>query len=148
MATDHRLTTRAAEPGFFPASGPESRFEPLRVGMRTHPIADLLEAFGLLAQRGSGGLPWAAPFRHDPIAFLLDSMGDAVNLWTAGGFLLHRNRAAEALDMGRDEEAPVQVLSVDGRSFERRCMRCHADGIEYMLEMIRELPRRQGRGPT
>ena len=37
-------------------------------------ILALMTALDLLAYRGSGGNPWRASYRHDPIAFLIDAM--------------------------------------------------------------------------
>jgi len=101
--------------------------------------ADLLAAFDLLAHRGSGVCAWAAPFRHDPIAFLLDTVSDAANLWDEKGALLYRNRAAADMGMGRCDETPVEEFTHDGRRYERRCLRCHSYGAEYVLEIIHEV---------
>jgi hypothetical protein len=99
----------------------------------------LLDAFDLLARHGTGVLPWAASFRHDPIAFLLDSIGDAANLWGAGGELLYQNRGASELGMGRCDETPLEEFSARGRRFERRCVRCRAHGTEFILEVIHDV---------
>jgi hypothetical protein len=109
------------------------------VGSIEQPVIELLDAFALLAQRGGGGQSWAAPFRHHPIAFLLDTMSDAANLWGDRGELLYRNRAAEVLGFGRSDETPVQRFDAHGRIFERRSMHCHLRGLQYTLELIREL---------
>jgi hypothetical protein len=101
--------------------------------------ADMLEAFALLTRRGPGDEAWAAPFLHDPIAFLLDSISDAANVWGPGGELLYRNRAATDLDIGYCHAAPVQQFYLNGRHLERRSMRCRSKGSEYLLEIIREL---------
>lgn len=100
--------------------------------------AVLLEAFHLLARRGPGTLPWSASFRQHPIAFLLDTTGDAINLWDPAGELLYQNRAAAELGVGRCVETPLEVFSVDGRRFERRCVRCRSGSTEYVLEVVRE----------
>src|ERR671921_287894 len=63
--------------------------------------AALVAAFTLLARRGTGLTAWTAFFRHDPIAFLLDTTTDAINLWGSGGELLYRNRAGERLKLGQ-----------------------------------------------
>ena len=73
--------------------------------------AELLRAFAMLSRRGTGLGSWAAPFRHDPIAFLLDSVSDATNLWGPAGELLYRNRAAAELDIGYPSEAPREASS-------------------------------------
>lgn len=101
--------------------------------------AALLGAFHLLTRRGPGHGAWATSFRHDPIAFMLDTTGDAVNLWDAAGQLLYQNRAAADLGVGRSDENPLESFADGGRHFERRCLRCHVRGTDYMLEMIREI---------
>ena len=101
--------------------------------------SDMLEAFALLTRRGPGDEAWASPFLHDPIAFLLDSISDAANVWGPGGELLYRNRAATDLDVGYCYAAPVQQFYVNGRYFERRSMLCRSQGSEYLLEIIRAL---------
>lgn len=103
--------------------------------------ASLVAAFRLLARRGSGPLAWTAFFRHDPIAFLLDTASDAINLWGSNGELLYRNRAAEQLKIGRSKETAREVLWPAGRRFERRCCRFRCGNAEYVVEII-------GRGVT
>jgi hypothetical protein len=98
----------------------------------------LLSAFQLLSSRGSGPTAWAASFRHNPIAFLLDTSSDAVNLWETGGHLLYRNRAAERLGLGRCDETAWEVLTEGPRRLERRCCRMRWGKAEYVLEIIGE----------
>ncbi len=100
--------------------------------------AALLSAFQLLGSRGSGPTAWAASFRHNPIAFLLDTSSDAVNLWEVGGHLLYRNRAAERLGLGRCDETAWEVLREGPRHLERRCCRVRWGKVEYLLEIIGE----------
>ena len=100
--------------------------------------AALVAAFTLLANQGIGPLAWTAFFRHDPIAFLLDTTSDAINLWGAKGELLYRNRAADRLKMGRPEETAREVLWPGGRRVERRCCRFRCGHAVYMLEIIGE----------
>jgi hypothetical protein len=100
---------------------------------------EMLEASALLTRRGRGDGAGAAPFLHDPIAFLLDSISDAANVWGPGGKLLYRNRAATELDIGYFHLAPVQQFYLNRRCFERRGIRCRSHGSEYLLEIIREL---------
>jgi hypothetical protein len=45
--------------------------------------AELLAACHLLNTRGSGSQAWTLWYRHDPVAFLLDAMDEAVTLWVA-----------------------------------------------------------------
>ena len=114
------------------------RERPLQ-GLAERAAAELLEAFALLTRRGPGDGAWAAPFLHDPIAFLLDSISDAANVWGPGGELLYRNRAATELDIGYFHAAPVQQFYLSRRCFERRSMRYRSHGADYLLEIIREV---------
>lgn len=100
--------------------------------------AALLGAFHLLARRGPGSSGWATSFRHDPIAFVLDTTDDAINLWGSTGDLLYQNRAAADLGIGRSDEAPLESFAAGGKRFERRCLRCHLGGADYILEVIHE----------
>jgi anti-sigma regulatory factor (Ser/Thr protein kinase) len=107
-------------------------------------------AFDRIARRGEGASSWAAPLGGDPIAFLLDSMSDAANLWRADGALLYRNRASLALGTIVTASAPaglsgpagvIEVFEVQGQRYERRCLRCGMRATPYVVEVIRELAR-------
>jgi hypothetical protein len=102
-------------------------------------FAALLSAFELLAQRGDGNEPWALPFRDNVLAFLLDSMGDAANLWSSEGELLYRNRASERLHYGLFDTPAVTQLTFHGRRYERRAAECASRGRRYLLEILREV---------
>ncbi len=102
--------------------------------------SSLLHALRLLSRRGIGGLAWSTPFHDDPIAFMLDSMNDALNVWDADGKLVFQNRTALGLGLGRASAAAYEVFSSGGRCFERRCQRCRARGQSFVLEIIHELP--------
>jgi hypothetical protein len=110
-------------------------------------VGELLGAARLLNRRGAGSLAWAAPFREDPIAFLLDSMSDGMIIWAIGGELLYQNRAAAELGAGSrsvlpnvlPNPVPLEAFSSSGRHFERRSLRCRAPGVDYILEIIREV---------
>ena len=102
-------------------------------------VGHLLGAFRLLARRGTGSMPWSTPYDHDPIAFLLDAVTDAMNVWGPNGQLVFRNRAAAQLDAGSCGDAFVLSFVERGRHFERRCMRCDFQGTAYVLEVVREV---------
>jgi hypothetical protein len=106
---------------------------------RAPPPDRLVYAFDLLSRRGTGQSAWAAPFRHDPIAFLLDAMGDAASLWAPTGTLLYQNRAAVDLGLCTFDEVAVKIISAHGQTFERRCLRYQANGTEFLLEIIHEV---------
>lgn len=101
-------------------------------------LSALLDAFELLNHRGDGREAWASPFRDNPLAFLLDSMGDATNLWGPDGLLLYRNRAAQELGLGLADDTAAQELVMAGRRFQRRTAQCNCRGRCYMLEVLRE----------
>jgi hypothetical protein len=100
----------------------------------------LLHAVGLLSRRGIGGLAWSTPFHDDPIAFMLDSINDALNVWDSEGRLVYQNRTAMGLGIGRSSDSAYEQFSSDGRRFERRCQRCRARGRSFLLEIIHEVP--------
>jgi len=102
-------------------------------------VSALLGAFELLTHRGNGNAAWASPFRDNALAFLLDSISDATNLWSLAGELLYRNRAAEQLGIGRCDDTAAEELTAHGRRFERRATRCHCGGREYVIEILRDL---------
>jgi len=115
------------------------RFEGPRLMRGEEAVSALISAFELLTHRGNGGAAWASPFRDNALAFLLDSMSDATNLWGSEGQLLYRNRAAEQLGIGRCDDTPVAELTIYGRRFERRAARCSCGGKEYLFEIVRDL---------
>jgi hypothetical protein len=102
--------------------------------------SSLLHALGLLSRRGTGGLAWSTPFHDDPIAFMLDSINDALNVWDAGGRLVYQNPTALMLGLGRSSDTAYETFAVGGRRFERRCQRCRARGQSFVLEIIHEVP--------
>jgi len=104
-----------------------------------HAALALFAACELLSHRGVGDQSWALSFRHDPIAFLLDALGDAVNLWGPGGELLYRNHAAERLDLGPPQASPLEIVVAGENRLERRCLRFQSDGADYVLEIIHAL---------
>lgn len=97
--------------------------------------AALVTAFGLLARRGPGPTAWAASFRHDPIAFLLDSSSDAITLRGMDGQVVYRNRAAEEAGVGPAQTAGRLRSEGNGR-LERRSCRFRCGQAEYLLEIV------------
>src|SRR3954470_24730029 len=53
----------------------------------------LLSALQRLSFRAGEPGAWAAPLAEDPIAFLLDTVGEVVNVWTTAGELVYSNHA-------------------------------------------------------
>ncbi len=105
-------------------------------------VSALMGAFDLLARRGSGKNPWAASYRHNPVAFLLDAVSDADTLWRGSGELVYRNRAAEELGVSRGDEVTYEIFKSGGRRFERRCVRFRYGEAEFTLEIVRRVHRR------
>jgi hypothetical protein len=103
----------------------------------------LLAACTRLARRGSGPNAWAPPLHGDALAFLLDAIGDAVNVWGPDGRLIFRNAASarQALDTTPPRGASTQRMRRRGRAFERRCQTMTHDGAAYVLEVVRPAPR-------
>jgi hypothetical protein len=106
-------------------------------------ILALLTALRHLAFRGVEPRPWATPLSADPIAFLLDTVGEAVSVWTGAGELLYSNHAAADLQLGPPRPGPsgVSHWASGERRFERRGLAFDAYGRTYVLEIVRELPR-------
>jgi hypothetical protein len=116
---------------------PEPRVQP--EGQEPSSALALLRALGRLARRGEGGAAWAAPLADDPVAFLLDAIGDAVNVWNDAGQLLFSNHAAAALQLGSPAGAGVTLLQKDDRQFERRCLRVELVHTGCLIEVLREV---------
>src|SRR5262245_7747611 len=106
--TEHRQT----EVPESPTARPDDRGTTPQASAGEHHLAELLEAFELLSHRGIGLSAWAAPFRDDPLAFLLDTVSDAARIWNAHGDLVYENRAATQLGVGGSHDAAIEVLLV------------------------------------
>jgi PAS domain-containing protein len=110
----------------------EPRPEPSPLG-----IVSLLSALSRLARRGSGPAAWASPFGDDPIAFLLDSTGDGILVWSASGHLLYANRAAEALHLEKPAVGGITRIRIGDRELERRSLRFDFPTASYAVEIVR-----------
>lgn len=119
---------------------PEPRTVATVVPAPARPEGALIAACELLARRGSGPGAWVTPFRNHPIAFLLDAIGDVVNLWGPDGRIVFRNHASEQLhlDAGPPQGAARELVVIQDRRFERRCERVTHGGSAYVLEVLRE----------
>lgn len=100
--------------------------------------AELVAACTLLTCRGTGPQAWTFGYRQDPVAFLLDTIEEAVSLWTTEGARLYRNRAAEALNLGWRGYAALERLRQDDRDLERRCISFSLGHASYVLEIVHE----------
>lgn len=100
----------------------------------------LLAALQRLSFRAGEPGAWAAPLAEDPIAFLLDTVGEAVNVWTIGGELVYSNRAAtEPTEFDGPARSGVTSYRRGGRHFERRALAFDAYRTTYVIEVVREL---------
>jgi hypothetical protein len=105
-------------------------------------LAALLTGLRQLAFRaGWAGEPgaWATPLAEDPIAFLLDSVDEVVNVWSPAGKLLYSNRSVADLDLDSAGHPGVTWFARGDRRFERRCLAFESYGATYVLEVVREL---------
>jgi PAS domain-containing protein len=107
---------------------------------RPDPIGALLEALFKLSFRSEGESAWAPVLSDNPLAFLLDAMGDAVLLWRAGGDMVYANPAARRLGIVRQRPAvPLELLLVEESRYERRCLAFRTLGGELVLEVLRRV---------
>lgn len=86
--------------------------------------AALIAAVELLGLRSEGPESFTVSPSNDPIAFLLDTVADAVSVWR-GTSVLYRNRAAERME-------------ASGRTLDRRSLRFRRGDADYILEIIHE----------
>ena len=102
-------------------------------------LLPLLSALRHLTFRAGEPGAWATPLAQDPIAFLLDAVDEAVNVWSARGELLYSNRAATDLDLDCAAHPGVTSFVRGGKRYERRCLAFGAYSTTYVLEIVREL---------
>jgi hypothetical protein len=101
-------------------------------------LLPLLSALRHLAFRAGDRGAWATPLAQDPLAFLLDAVDEAVNVWSSDGRLLYSNRAAADLDLDCAGTPGVTTFARDGRRFERRCLAFDGYDRTYVVEVVRE----------
>jgi hypothetical protein len=102
-------------------------------------LVPLLSALRHLTFRAGEPGGWGAPLAEQPIAFLLDTVGEAVNVWTTGGELVYSNRATTELDLDGPARPGVTSFVRGERRFERRGLAFDAYGTTYVLEIVREI---------
>ena len=95
-------------------------------------LLPLLSALRHLAFRAGEPGAWGAPLARDPIAFLLDSITEAVNVRTTSGEIVYSNRVGA--DFGPLGHARIggAELVVHGHRFE-------GNGAAYVVEIFREI---------
>jgi hypothetical protein len=120
MSTERRRSAPLEEPGGGPASAGRDALE---IDAEERGAAALLAAIELLGIRSEGPESFTVSPSNDPVAFLLDSVADAVSV-SRGTSVVYRNRAAEKLQSS-------------GRSFDRRqVLEFRRGGDDYVLEIL------------
>jgi len=101
------------------------QYPPLQVRFqREDPFFALVDAFSFLTRKGVGPNAWSVPLSRNPLAFLLDTIEDAVRIVSEEGNVLFQNRAAHGI---RFEEA-------DPRN--RRAMTFETSGHSIVIEVL------------
>ena len=100
----------------------------------------LLSALHRLSFRAGEPGAWGAPLATDPIAFLLDTVGEVVNVWTGGGELVYSNHAStDPAELDGPARPGVTSYRRGGRRFERRALAFDIYRTTYIIEVVREL---------
>ncbi|HXF93647.1 MAG TPA: hypothetical protein VNK46_12900 [Nitrospiraceae bacterium] len=140
MARDRWHLTLVEEQDFLPVPWTPQQSEPrVAASLTDMGAAGLIAACTLLACRGPGPQAWTLGYRHDPVAFLLDTIEEAVCLWTTDGARLYRNRAAEVLNLDWRGCVRLEHLRHNDRDLERRCASFSFGNAAYVLEIVHEV---------
>lgn len=102
-------------------------------------LLPLLSALKHLSFRAGEPGAWGTPLAEDPLAFVLDAVDEAVNVWTSSGALVYSNRAATDLDLDCAGHPGVTSFVRGAQHFERRCLTFDAYGTTYVVEIVREI---------
>lgn len=110
---------------------------------RSDPMEVLLEALFKLSHRSEGTSAWAPSLADNPLAFLLDAMGDAVIVRHRDGKMVYANPAARRMGVEPLEQdrafAALEMLELENRRFERRCMAFGEGRHTLVLEVLRKV---------
>lgn len=113
---------------------------------RSDPMEVLLEALWKLSHRSEGELAWAPSLADNPLAFLLDAMGDAVIVRQREGGMVYANPAARRMGVEPLEQierrrsfVALERLQLDERRYERRCMAFGDGDRALVLEVLRRM---------
>lgn len=99
--------------------------------------AGLVSAIRTLLRRGAGAEGWVSPYRHDPIAFLIDAVSTPVRVWSSEGELIFENAASRGRRDPRSLERPDRAeQEASGRRIERRVLMFQQKGDELTLDVI------------
>lgn len=103
----------------------------------TGPIEALMQALSLLSRRGEGPHAWGVPLSLDPLAFLIDTVDDAILLRDTAGRVVFQNRAATNLQLGEEGPLPEEAsaIEVEGKTLVRRQMTFRSEGRALVLEV-------------
>jgi hypothetical protein len=78
-----------------------------------------------------------SPYRHDPIAFLIDAVSSPVRVWSSEGELMFENAASrgrrDLRSLGRPDQAEQEPT---GQRIERRVLVFQHKGDELTLEVF------------
>lgn len=107
-----------------------------RPGITDPAARALMSAMELLSYRSGGADAWVRSFHDDPIAFLLDSIADAVTVTDDRGAVIYRNRAGMTLRVSATEDESLIVVSASGERYERRCQRFAVGRKAFVLEVL------------
>jgi hypothetical protein len=89
----------------------------------------LVDAFSFLTRTGVGPNAWGIPLSSNPLAFLLDTIEEAVRVVSEEGDVLFQNRAAHG---ARFREAGPH---------HRRAMTFETGGRSFVIEVLYSRPR-------
>lgn len=110
---------------------------------QSEPMEALLDAFLRLSWRGVGDHAWAGSLSENPLAFLLDALGDPVIVRRREGRPMYANPAARELPTlewsVNPYEPELETIEVRGQRYQRRCMSFQQGGEIYLLEVLRRM---------
>ncbi len=99
----------------------------------------LLEAIERLRRQGPGPCAWRTSFCDDPIAFILDSISDALVLRDEKGKVLYANNAAHQLGILNACDQDYEEFYDHGIKYFRRSMRYQLPNQVIVIEVASRL---------
>ncbi|MBI3927178.1 MAG: hypothetical protein HY319_16700 [Armatimonadetes bacterium] len=95
----------------------------------------LLEAVERLRRQGPGPEGWRISLQDDPVAFLLDSVADAILVRSDVGEVIYANPVAERMALSERSAASFERFQWDGLEYERRSLQCRWRHRRLILEV-------------